>query len=159
VIGVPRILLGDYSAQSRAMFLANAYLERSQCLASRQTFICAADRFICSRRLKNGHFLCLSALFYKEITIIQNRYADKKSVCEGKTFAHRPMRICVSLYFLKKSQPKLTAIYSHSPLTFATVRLTSIYYRVSGNQKKCFAPNETIDGRAKKIRSPTCGMV
>jgi hypothetical protein len=34
VIGVPRILLGDYLAKSRAMFLANAYLERSQCLAS-----------------------------------------------------------------------------------------------------------------------------
>jgi hypothetical protein len=34
VIGVPRILLGDYLAQSRAMFLVNAYLERYQCLAS-----------------------------------------------------------------------------------------------------------------------------
>ena len=31
----------------------------------------------------------------------------KKSVCEGKTFAHRPMRICVSVYFIKKSQPKI----------------------------------------------------
>jgi hypothetical protein len=50
VIGVPRILLGDYLAQSRAMFLANVYLRLSQCSASRQTFICAADRFNCSRR-------------------------------------------------------------------------------------------------------------
>ncbi len=110
MIGVPCIPLGNYLVQSRAMFLANAYLERSQCLASRQTFICAADRFICSRRQKNGHFLCLSALFHKEIMIIQNRYADKKiySVCKGKTFAHRPMRICVSVYFLKKSQPEHT---------------------------------------------------
>ena len=49
-IGVPRTLLGDYLAQIKAMRLANAYLERSQCLASRQTFICAADRFIRSRR-------------------------------------------------------------------------------------------------------------
>jgi hypothetical protein len=36
----------------------------------------------------------------------------------------------------------------------ATVRLTSIYYRVSGNQKFCFAPNETttypLTGRSKK---------
>ena len=48
--GVPYILLGNYLAQSRAMFLVNAYLERSRCLASRQTFICAADRFICLRR-------------------------------------------------------------------------------------------------------------
>ncbi len=37
-IGVPRVLLGDNLAQSRAMRLANAYLEeRSRCLASRQT--------------------------------------------------------------------------------------------------------------------------
>ena len=48
-IGVPRTLLCDYLSQSRAMFLVNVYLERSQCLESRQTFICAADRFICSR--------------------------------------------------------------------------------------------------------------
>ncbi len=50
VIGVPGILLGDYLAQSRAIFLVNAYLEGSQCLASRQTFICAGDRFICLRK-------------------------------------------------------------------------------------------------------------
>ncbi len=49
-IGVPHVLLGNNLAQSRAMRLANEYLERSQCLASRQTFICAADRFICLRR-------------------------------------------------------------------------------------------------------------
>ncbi len=49
-IGVPRILLGNYLVLSIAMFLANAYLEGSQCLASRQSSICAADRFICSRR-------------------------------------------------------------------------------------------------------------
>ncbi len=29
----------------------------------------------------------------------------KKKLCEQKTFAHRPMRICVAVYFLKKSQP------------------------------------------------------
>jgi hypothetical protein len=28
-----------------------------------------------------------------------------KMVCEGKTFPNRPLRICVSVYFLKKSQP------------------------------------------------------
>ena len=49
-IGVPRILLGGYLAPRRAMFLANTYMERSQCLASRQSFICAADIFICSHR-------------------------------------------------------------------------------------------------------------
>jgi hypothetical protein len=40
-----------------------------------------------------------------------------------------------------------------------TVRLTSIYYRVPGNQNFCFTPTETIDGQVKKIRSPTCDMV
>ena len=49
-IGVPCTLLGNNLAHIKAMRLANAYLEGSQCLASRQTFICAADRFICSRR-------------------------------------------------------------------------------------------------------------
>ncbi len=46
-IGVPRIQLGNYLAQSRAMFLANEYLERSHFFADRWSFICAADRFIC----------------------------------------------------------------------------------------------------------------
>ena len=49
-IGAPRTLLGDYLAHIKAMCLVNRYLERSQCLASRQTFIFFADRFICSRR-------------------------------------------------------------------------------------------------------------
>ncbi len=38
-IGVPRILLGDYLALSIAMFLANAYLEGSQCLAFLSTTV------------------------------------------------------------------------------------------------------------------------
>ncbi len=59
---------------------------------------------------KNGHFVCVSVYLHKENTILQNRYTDKKIrwfsfVCEGKTFAHRPMRICVSVCFLKKSKP------------------------------------------------------
>ncbi len=50
--------------------------------------------------------------------------------------------------------------YSHGFYHFwSTVRLSSIHYRVSGNQFFCFVPTETIDGRVKKIRSPTCGMV
>ncbi len=81
VIEVPGIQNGiqidDNLAHKKAMRLANAYLEGSQCLASRQTFNCAPDRFIRSRRYKNGHFLCLSAFFPKEIMILQNRYADK----------------------------------------------------------------------------------
>ncbi len=48
-VGVPRIKLGDYLAQSRAMFLANAYLRLCHFFADRQSFICTADRFICSR--------------------------------------------------------------------------------------------------------------
>ncbi len=48
-VGVPRMLLGNYLAQSRAMFLANAYLRLSQFFTDRQSFICAADGFICLR--------------------------------------------------------------------------------------------------------------
>ncbi len=39
-------------------------------------------------------------------------------------------------------------------ITLCTVRLTSIHYRVSGNQNFCFAPTETIDGRVKKKEVP-----
>jgi hypothetical protein len=42
-VGVPHIQLGNYLAQSRAMFLANAYLHLSQIFADRQSFVCAAD--------------------------------------------------------------------------------------------------------------------
>ena len=76
-IGVPRTLLGNYLAQSRVMFLASAYLERSQCLVSRQTFICAADRFICLRRQENGNFYVYLHYFLKKSKILQNRYVDK----------------------------------------------------------------------------------
>ncbi len=40
-----------------------------------------------------------------------------------------------------------------------TVRLTSIYYRVPGNQNFRFTPTETLDRQVKKIKSPTCDMV
>jgi hypothetical protein len=49
-VRVPRIQLGNYLAPSKAMFLANAYLEGSHFFADRQSFICTADRFICLRR-------------------------------------------------------------------------------------------------------------
>jgi hypothetical protein len=48
---------------------------------------------------------------------------------------------------------------THRCLLLCTVHLTSIHYRVSGNQNFGFAPTETIDGKVNKIRSPTCGMV
>jgi hypothetical protein len=60
---------------------------------------------------KNGHFLCLSVLFHKEIMIMQNRYADKKKIgVRRKTFTHRPMHNCISVYFIKKSQPKFQVL-------------------------------------------------
>ncbi len=61
-IGVPRTLLGDYLARIKAMRLANAYLERSQCLASRQTFICAADNL--SARADRKMVIFYVYLFY-----------------------------------------------------------------------------------------------
>jgi hypothetical protein len=49
-VRVPCIQIGEYLAQSRAMHLANVQIFGSQCLASKQSSICAADRFICVRR-------------------------------------------------------------------------------------------------------------
>ena len=108
-IGVPHTLLGGYLAQSRAMFLANAYLERSQCLASRLTFICAADRYLSARaNRKMVIFYVYLRYFLKKSRFYRTDMQIKiiETVCEGKTFTHRLMCICVSIYFLKKSQPK-----------------------------------------------------
>ena len=49
-VRVPQIQIGDNLAQSRAMRLVNVQTFGSQCLASKQSSICAADRFICVRR-------------------------------------------------------------------------------------------------------------
>ncbi len=60
-LGVCRTSLGFHIhnvatilAQSIAMFLVNAYLEGSQVLASRQRFICTAERFICGEGQTEG---------------------------------------------------------------------------------------------------------
>ena len=45
-VRVPRKQMGDYLAQSRPMHLANVQTFESQCLASKQSSICATDRFI-----------------------------------------------------------------------------------------------------------------
>ena len=76
-IGVPCTLLGNYLAQSRAIFLANAYLEGSQyvwCLG-RQTFICAADL---SARADRKMVIFYVYLRYF-LMILQNRYAEKNN--------------------------------------------------------------------------------
>jgi hypothetical protein len=46
--------------------------------SQKKRFGCAAAKFIGVRRWKNGHFVCVAALFHKEITILQNGYADRK---------------------------------------------------------------------------------
>ena len=46
----PRIQIGNNLAQIKVMLLANVQIFGSQCLASKQSSICAADRFICVRR-------------------------------------------------------------------------------------------------------------
>jgi hypothetical protein len=46
----PCIQIGNNLAQIKAMLLANVQIFGSQCLASKQSSICAADRFICVRR-------------------------------------------------------------------------------------------------------------
>jgi hypothetical protein len=47
------------------------------------------------------HICTKKTQFYRTDTQKKN-----EMVCEGKTFTHRPMRICLSVYSLKKSQPK-----------------------------------------------------
>jgi hypothetical protein len=47
---VPHKEIGDYLPQSRAMRLANVQTFGSQCLASKQTSICATDLFVCTDR-------------------------------------------------------------------------------------------------------------
>jgi hypothetical protein len=64
-----------------AMRLANVQTFGSQCFASKRQekrFGCAAAKSIRVRRKKNGHLVCVAALFHKEITILQNGYADRK---------------------------------------------------------------------------------
>jgi hypothetical protein len=77
---------------------------------------------------------------------------------------YRPIIICrlknLTRSYYELGTNKVPADFLRtSQIRLDTVRLTSIHYRVSGNQIFCFAPTETIDGRVKKIRSPTCGMV
>ncbi len=54
---------------------------------------------VSARKDKKGQFVCVSVYLHKENTILQNRYAYKEieTVSKGKTFAHHPMRICVSV--------------------------------------------------------------
>jgi hypothetical protein len=59
-----------------------------------------ADRKMVIFYVYLGYFTKKSQLYRTDTQI------KKKLVCKGKTFAHLPMHICVSVYFLKKSQPK-----------------------------------------------------
>ncbi len=108
-VGIPRIQLGNYLVQSRVIFIVNAYLLLSHFFASRQMFTLSALQIDLSAHAdKNGRFVCVSSYLHNKNTILQNRCADKKlrQCAKGKTFAQRPMHICVAAYFLKKSQPK-----------------------------------------------------
>jgi hypothetical protein len=95
VIGVPGILLGNYLVQSRAMFLANAYLHLSQCLASRQTLSVPQIDLSAHADRKMVIFMSICVI-YKEITILQNRYADKQFGVQRKKPSHTIL--CVSAY-------------------------------------------------------------
>jgi hypothetical protein len=44
--------------------------------------------------------------FTKKSELYRTDTQIKKSVCKGKTFTHCPMHICISVYFLKESQPE-----------------------------------------------------
>jgi hypothetical protein len=82
---------------------------------------------------------------------VEVKYDIEKQLC-GSAYMMLPL-------MAKDDIARLFVSTSYCRTMQHTVRLTSIHYWVSGNQILCFAPNETIDGRVKKIRSPTCGMV
>jgi hypothetical protein len=73
VIGVPRILLGDYLAQNRAMFLANAYLERSQCLASRDRLLSVPQIDLSARADRKMVIFYVYLRYFTQKSQIQNR--------------------------------------------------------------------------------------
>jgi hypothetical protein len=75
---------------------------------SRQSFICAADRF-----LKNGHFVCVSAYLHKENMTLQNRRADKKL----RWYAtEKPLHtiLCVSVYLFSNEITAQKKINPHT---------------------------------------------
>jgi hypothetical protein len=76
-------------------------------------------------------------------------HIKKKMVCEGKTFAHRPMRICVSVYFLKKSQPKRRAKAETVSLRVIIYRNFSKLWETEGVVKRF--PSDIIKGTDRPI--------
>jgi hypothetical protein len=58
-VRVPHIQIGDYLAQIKAIRLANVQTFGSQCLASKQSSICATDRYMCAQIEKWSIFMCI----------------------------------------------------------------------------------------------------
>jgi hypothetical protein len=99
VIGVPGILLGNYLAQSRAMFLAIVYLRLSQCLASRQTFICAADRFIFLVQIEKwSFFMSICNISQRNHDYAEQIRRLKKNWCAKEKPLHTILYISTYLY-------------------------------------------------------------
>ena len=81
------------------------------------------DLSVCAdRKMVNLHAylrnITKKSRFYRADTQIKNikivfLWVPSSFECEEKKFPHRPMRICVSAYFLKKSQPQGHEIRSH----------------------------------------------
>ncbi len=94
MIGVPPILLGDYLAKSRAMFLPNAYLERSRL---DRLFLVSVPQIDLSARTDRKMVIFYIYLHYfTKKSRIQNRYADKKNRCAKEKRSHTVL--CVSAY-------------------------------------------------------------
>ncbi len=97
-IGVPYVLLGNNLAQSRAMHLANACLERSQCLASR-------DRLLSVPQIDLSACADRKMVIFMSICIISQRNHEyrtdtqtKKIVVRTKnlrTPSYAYLRICI----------------------------------------------------------------
>ncbi len=76
------------------------FTSRSPWEAHKINSLCVPERFFAHARIKNGHFVCVSAYTVKQITNLQSIYAYKKiqTLCKGKnlrTPSYAYMRVCV----------------------------------------------------------------
>ncbi len=99
VIGVSCIPLGNYLAQSRAMFLANAYLERSLCLASldRLLSLPQIDLSFCADRKMVIFYVYLryftkKSQSYRTVTQIKKIGVQRKNL---RTPSYAYLRMCI----------------------------------------------------------------
>ena len=99
---VPHILLGDYLAQSRAMFLVNAYLGISRCLASTQTFTRRNLIRLPSPTRINSWYCHSVILSFCHSVILSFRHSVILSFCHSVilSFCHSVCDNCHNLFYV-----------------------------------------------------------